>query len=68
MNTFLVCPGWKLLIDRIFISIFSQVFCSTDRWYGLTMEDIRAIEDQTKEELDKARQVGEVRGMRADAD
>lgn len=68
MNTFLVCPGWKLLIDRLSISIFSQVFCSTDRWYGLTMEDIRAIEDQTKEELDKARQVGEVRGMRADAD
>lgn len=68
MNNFLVCPGWKLLIDRLSIFIFSQVFCSTDRWYGLTMEDIRAIEDQTKEELDKARQVGEVRGMRADAD
>jgi hypothetical protein len=24
-----------------------------DRWHGLTMEDIRAIEDKTKEELDK---------------
>jgi hypothetical protein len=23
-----------------------------DRWHGLTMEDIRAIEDKTKEELD----------------
>lgn len=39
-----------------------------DRWYGLTMEDIRALEDKTKEELDKQRKVGEVRGMRADAD
>lgn len=47
---------------------YRQVFCSTDRWYGLTMDDIRAIEDQTKEELDKARQTGEVRGMRADGD
>lgn len=46
----------------------SQVFCSTDRWYGLTMADIRAIEDRVKEELDKQRSVGEVRGMRADGD
>jgi hypothetical protein len=30
-----------------------QVFCWIDRWYGLTMEDIRAIEDKTKEELDR---------------
>lgn len=39
-----------------------------DRWYGLTMADIRAIEDKTKEELEKMRQQGEVRGMRADSD
>lgn len=39
-----------------------------DSWYGLTMEDIRALEDKTKEELDKQRQLGEVRGMRADSD
>lgn len=45
-----------------------QVFCWIDGWYGLTMDDIRAIEDRTKEELDKQRQVGEVRGMRADTD
>lgn len=32
------------------------------------MTDIRAIEDQVKEELDRARSVGEVRGMRADGD
>lgn len=39
-----------------------------DRWYGLTMEDIRALEDKTKEELDRQRQLGEVRGMRAESD
>lgn len=39
-----------------------------DRWYGLTMDDIRAIEEKTKEELDKQRQIGEVRGMRAESD
>lgn len=30
------------------------------------MEDIRAIEEKTKEELDRQRQLGEVRGMRGD--
>lgn len=43
-----------------------QVFCWIDKWHGLTMEDIRAIEEKTKEELDKQRQQGEVRGMRGD--
>lgn len=30
------------------------------------MEDIRALEDKTKEDLDRQRQVGEVRGMKAE--
>lgn len=45
-----------------------QVFCWMDSWHGLTMEDIRELEDKTKEELDKQRHVGEVRGMRAETD
>lgn len=47
---------------------FRQVFCWIDRWHGLTMDDIRAIEEKTKEELDKQRQLGEVRGMKAEND
>lgn len=39
-----------------------------DRWHGLTMDDIRAIEDKTKVELDRQRQIGQVRGMRAETD
>lgn len=39
-----------------------------DRWHGLTMEDIRAIEDKTKEELEALRKKGEVRGMKAESD
>lgn len=39
-----------------------------DLWHGLTMDDIRAIEEKTKDDLEKLRQVGEVRGMRADSD
>lgn len=53
---------------RLFTNFHRQVFCWMDRWYGLTMADIRAIEEKTKEELEKMRQQGEVRGMRADSD
>ncbi|XP_049879169.1 phosphatidylinositol transfer protein alpha isoform isoform X2 [Pectinophora gossypiella] len=51
---------------RLFTIFHRQVFCSMDDWYGMTMADIRAIEDRTKEELEKLRREGEVRGMRAD--
>ncbi|CAH1970417.1 unnamed protein product [Acanthoscelides obtectus] len=53
---------------RLFTNFHRQVFCWMDRWHGLTMDDIRAIEDKTKEELEALRQKGEVRGMRADSD
>ncbi|XP_055305802.1 phosphatidylinositol transfer protein beta isoform isoform X1 [Sitodiplosis mosellana] len=51
---------------RLFTVFHRQLFCWMDRWYGLTMEDIRALEDKTKEELDRQRQHGDVRGMRAE--
>ncbi|XP_055382916.1 phosphatidylinositol transfer protein alpha isoform isoform X2 [Condylostylus longicornis] len=53
---------------RLFTVFHRQVFCWMDKWHGLTMDDIRAIEEKTKEELDRQRQQGEVRGMRADSD
>lgn len=37
---------------------YRQLFCWTDRWYGLTIEDIRAIEEQTKKDLDAKRDLG----------
>jgi hypothetical protein len=49
---------------RIFTNFHRQVFCWTDQWYGLTMDDIRAIEDRTKQELDEQRKTGEVRGTK----
>lgn len=55
-------------VYNLFKSNFSQVFCWMDRWHGMTMDDIRALEEKTKEELDKQRQLGEVKGMRADSD
>uniref|UniRef100_A0A1B6CRP9 Phosphatidylinositol transfer protein N-terminal domain-containing protein n=1 Tax=Clastoptera arizonana TaxID=38151 RepID=A0A1B6CRP9_9HEMI len=51
---------------RLFTNFHRQVFCWVDRWHGLTMEDIRALEERTKEELDRQRNTGEVRGMRGE--
>ncbi|KAG5681236.1 hypothetical protein PVAND_010688 [Polypedilum vanderplanki] len=53
---------------RLFTTFHRQVFCWIDKWHGLTMEDIRALEDKTKDELDKQRQQGEVCGMKGDDD
>lgn len=55
-------------LNAITVRHCSQLFCWMDQWHGLTMEDIRALEDRTKEDLDRQRQVGEVRGMRAESD
>ncbi|GAA54765.1 phosphatidylinositol transfer protein alpha isoform [Clonorchis sinensis] len=38
---------------RIFYNFHRQLFCWMDKWHGLTMNDIRALEDQAKHELDK---------------
>ena len=38
-----------------------QVFCWIDRYHGMTMDDIRALEEETKKELDEERAKGEIR-------
>lgn len=53
---------------RLFTNFHRQVFCWMDNWYGLTMEDIRRIEEKTKEELARQIHTGTVRGMKADND
>jgi len=50
---------------RLFTNFHRQVFCWIDRWHGMTMEDIRALEDKTKTELEKQLNEGEVRGTKA---
>lgn len=52
--------------NRIFQNFHRQVFCWLDRWYGLTMQDIRALEAQTKALLDEQRQQGPLRGSQPD--
>lgn len=38
---------------RIFTNFHRQVYCWLDKYHGLTMDDIRRIEEQTKKELDE---------------
>ncbi|XP_071945321.1 phosphatidylinositol transfer protein alpha isoform-like [Antedon mediterranea] len=48
---------------RLFTVFHRQLFCWIDKWYGLTMEDIRKIEEQTQKELNEQRNQGEIKGM-----
>ncbi|XP_021357174.1 phosphatidylinositol transfer protein alpha isoform-like [Mizuhopecten yessoensis] len=51
---------------RIFTNFHRQVYCWMEKWFGLTMDDIREIERKTKEELDQQRMKGTIRGTTSD--
>ena len=51
---------WYLLIN-----IFFQLFFWTDKWHGMTMDDIRALEEETKRKLDEDREKGDIKGTAA---
>ena len=44
---------------------FAQLFCWTDKWHGMTMDDIRALEEETKRKLDEDREKGDIKGTAA---
>lgn len=52
--------------ERLFRNFHRQLFCWTDKWYGLTMQDIRALEAEAVEKLNKERQHGEKKGLTVD--
>jgi len=54
--------------NRLFLNFHRQVFCWTDEWFGMTMKDIRDLEDRTKTELDEQMNTGEVRGTKPEDD
>lgn len=51
---------------RLFQKFHRELFCWLDRWYGLTMQDIRALEAETKRLLDEQRQRGPLQGSSPD--
>ncbi|XP_012684303.1 phosphatidylinositol transfer protein, alpha a [Clupea harengus] len=53
------------LEKRLFTNFHRQLFCSIDKWDGLTMDDIRRMEEETQKELDDMRVKDPVKGMSA---
>ncbi|KAJ0022403.1 hypothetical protein NQD34_009893 [Periophthalmus magnuspinnatus] len=51
---------------RLFTNFHRKLFCSMDRWHGMTMNDIREMEEKTKTELDELRIKGAVQGTKAE--
>jgi hypothetical protein len=49
--------------ERLFRNFHRQLFCWTDEWYGLTMQDIRKLESAAVEELKDQLKTGEKRGF-----
>lgn len=42
--------------ERLFAKFHRQVFVWIDKWYGLTLDDIRQIEDETKHSLERVKE------------
>jgi len=40
-------------MQSLFTKFHRQLFCWTDKWYGMTMDDIREFENKTKDDLDE---------------
>uniref|UniRef100_A0A4W5Q0U4 Phosphatidylinositol transfer protein alpha isoform n=1 Tax=Hucho hucho TaxID=62062 RepID=A0A4W5Q0U4_9TELE len=53
---------------RLFTKFHRQLFCLIDKWIGLTMEDIRRIEEETQKELVEMRVKDPVKGSSASDD
>ncbi|CAG7681720.1 unnamed protein product [Allacma fusca] len=47
---------------RIFTRFHRQVFCWIDRWHGMDLDEIRALEEQIRDDLNKQRKKGSLRG------
>eukprot|EP00095_Tigriopus_kingsejongensis_P001621 snap_masked-scaffold289_size220122-processed-gene-1.14 protein:Tk01621 transcript:snap_masked-scaffold289_size220122-processed-gene-1.14-mRNA-1 annotation:"phosphatidylinositol transfer protein alpha isoform" len=48
----------------LFRKFHRQIFCSIDKWFGMSMADIRALEENAKADLEKQIREGEVRGTK----
>lgn len=49
--------------ERLFRNFHRQVFCWIDQWYGMTMNQIRELEEQIAKDLDKERHQGQRKGF-----
>lgn len=49
--------------ERLFRNFHRQLFCWTDQWYGLSMQDIRQLEAKAVDELERERAQGHAKGF-----
>ena len=47
---------------RLFTNFHRKLFCWTDEWFGMTMDQIRELELESKKKLDEERAKGEIKG------
>lgn len=52
--------------QRLIMNFHRQLWCTIDRWNGLTMQQIRALEAETQRQLEEQRQKGPLRGSLPD--
>uniref|UniRef100_A0A914PRL0 Phosphatidylinositol transfer protein n=1 Tax=Panagrolaimus davidi TaxID=227884 RepID=A0A914PRL0_9BILA len=50
---------------RLFVKFHREMFCWIDRWYDLSLEEVRAFEEETKEKLKNQLEEGSIKGMTA---
>ncbi|KAI6198286.1 Phosphatidylinositol transfer protein alpha isoform [Aphelenchoides fujianensis] len=50
---------------RLFTKFHREIYCWMDRWYELTLDDVRQHEEEVAEQLRVLRRQGRVRGMTA---
>ncbi|KAG8257664.1 hypothetical protein J6590_043942 [Homalodisca vitripennis] len=48
--------------QRLFTVFHRRLFCLSDQWYGLTISDVRDLEEEAKVALDRERKSGNLRG------
>uniref|UniRef100_A0A914HHQ8 Phosphatidylinositol transfer protein N-terminal domain-containing protein n=1 Tax=Globodera rostochiensis TaxID=31243 RepID=A0A914HHQ8_GLORO len=53
----------KKQFPRLLSKFHREMFCMMDRWYGLTLAQIRALEEETQRQMDQLRATGRPRGM-----
>ncbi|CEP10688.1 hypothetical protein [Parasitella parasitica] len=47
-------------VQTLFTKFHRQLFCWTDKWYGMSIQDIRDLEEQTKNDLNAKRNEGDI--------
>lgn len=52
--------------EKLFRMFHRQLFCWIDKWHGMTMEDIRRLENEAQRELEEARKKEGLKGTTTD--